>query len=55
MDEKFMIGIVLGMLGGALLVTNCSKARKLVKEGQACVKQKMDMLEKSGKSDEEQE
>lgn len=50
MDEKFLTGIVLGMLGGALLVTNSVKVRQLVREGQECVKQKMGEIEKQTKS-----
>lgn len=40
MDEKFLTGIVLGMLGGALIVTNSVKARQLVENGQQQVKKK---------------
>ena len=28
MDDKFLFGVVLGMLGGAVLVTNSVKARQ---------------------------
>lgn len=41
MDDKFLTGVILGMLGGALLVTNSVKARQAVKNGQEQVKQKI--------------
>ena len=46
MDEKFLFGIVLGMLGGAVLVTNSVKARQLVREGQDQVKEKVSKMSK---------
>jgi len=46
MDDKFLTGMLLGILGGAFIATNSAKARMLVKEGQDCVKQKMDKLDK---------
>lgn len=46
MDEKFFMGVVLGMLGGAVLVTNSLKARQMVKEGQEQVKQKISSMSK---------
>ena len=50
MCDKFLCGVLLGMLGGALLVTNSVKARTLIKEGQAEVekvaKKKMDEMSK---------
>ncbi len=54
MDDKFLSGVILGMLGGALLVTNSVKARQMVKDGQSCVKQKMDELEKKSKKSQEE-
>ena len=41
MDDKFLVGMLLGMVGGAVLVTNSVKARKLVKDGQEQVKDKV--------------
>ncbi len=41
MDKNFACGIVLGMIGGALLVSNSYKARKLVKDGQEQIKNKI--------------
>ncbi len=49
MDEKFLTGIVLGMLGGALIVTNSVKARKAVQEGQDQVMQKVSEMNKQKK------
>ena len=42
--EKFAIGVVVGMLGGALLVANNYKMRTLVKKGQAEIGAKLDKL-----------
>ncbi len=49
MDEKFLFGVVLGMLGGAVLVTNSVKARQVIKDGQAEVKKKVSELGKEKK------
>ena len=40
--EKFAVGIALGMLGGALLVTNNYRLRTLLKKTQDEVSAKMD-------------
>lgn len=50
MDEKFLTGIVLGMLGGALIVTNSVKARQMVKDGQKQVQEKISELGKQQKN-----
>lgn len=42
--EKFAVGVVLGALCGALLVTNNYKMRTLVKKGQDEVTEKLDKL-----------
>lgn len=48
MDEKFLFGVVLGMLGGAIIATNSSKARQVVRDGQQQIKQKaMEMANKN--------
>ena len=47
MDDKFLTGIVLGMVGGALIVTNSVRARQLVRESQQEVKEKVEKLGKS--------
>ena len=47
MDDRFLVGIVFGMLGGALIATHSSKTRQAVKEGEEQVKQKVNELTKS--------
>ena len=49
MNDKFLCGVVLGMLGGAVLVTNSVKARQMVKDGQTQVLQKVEDMTKSKK------
>ena len=49
MDEKFLFGVVLGMLGGAVVATNSIKARQIIKEGQSQVKEKIEGLGKKQK------
>ena len=50
MNEKFMFGLALGMLGGAVIATNSVKARQLVKSGQEQVVEKAETLtKKTGK------
>ncbi|MBQ6979260.1 MAG: hypothetical protein IJQ07_01295 [Clostridia bacterium] len=46
MNDKFLFGVVLGMLGGAVLVTNSVKARQMVKSGQQQVVEKAESLTK---------
>ncbi len=50
MNDKFLIGVVLGMLGGAVLVTNSVKARQAVKDGQAQVIEKVEQMSKPKKT-----
>ena len=50
MDDKFLCGIVLGMMGGALIATNSAKARQIVRDGQEQVKQKVEDMTKSTKN-----
>ena len=40
--EKFVAGILLGMMGGARLVANSKKTRALVKMSQDEIKEKID-------------
>ena len=50
MNDKFLFGVVLGMLGGAVIVTNSVKARQMVKSGQQQVVEKAETLtKKAGK------
>ena len=51
MDDKFLCGIFLGMLGGAVLATNSAKARQIVRDGQEQVKQKFEDMSKSSKKE----
>ena len=55
MDDKFLCGVILGMLGGALIATNSAKARQMVRDGQEQVKDKMNEISKqrSGKNSQE--
>lgn len=50
MNEKFLAGVVLGMLGGALIVTNSVKARQTVENGQQQVMDKIENLGKKSQS-----
>lgn len=53
MEDKFLLGVLLGMLGGALLVTNCAKARQAVVEGQAQVLSKAKKMQAKTESEQE--
>ena len=44
MDEKFLFGVVLGLLGGAVIVTNSVKARQMVRDGQEQMIKKVENL-----------
>ncbi len=44
MEKMFCLGLVLGMVGGALIVANSYKARSLVKKSQAELLQKVDEM-----------
>ena len=47
MDGKmFLIGLSLGMLGGALIVANSQKARRIVKNSQEQLRKKAEELGK---------
>ena len=47
MDGKyFCIGLALGMVGGAIIVANSSKARQMVKDGQSEIRRKAEELTK---------
>ncbi len=46
MSDKFVWGVMLGMLGGAIVATNSVKARQLVKSGQEQVVEKAETLTK---------
>ena len=42
--KMFIIGLSLGMIGGAMLVANSQMVRKLVKNGQSELRRKMNEL-----------
>ncbi len=46
MDDKFLCGMLLGVIGGAVLATNSAKARQMVKDGQAQIKQRVEEMGK---------
>ena len=46
MNEKFIFGLALGMLGSAVIATNSVKARQMVKSGQQQVVEKAETLTK---------
>ncbi|MBP5466302.1 MAG: hypothetical protein J6Y43_01890 [Clostridia bacterium] len=46
MIDKFVWGLALGMLGGAVIATNSVKTRQLVKSGQEQVVEKAETLTK---------
>lgn len=53
MDDKFLCGIILGMVGGAVLVTNSVKARQVVRDGQDQVMQKVTEISEKAKKKEQ--
>lgn len=55
MDDKFLCGIALGMIGGALIVANSVKARKMIIDGQSQILDKMEELNNSKKKDAKQQ
>ena len=50
MDDKFLCGLCLGMIGGAVIVANSNKARKAVTETQEQIIQKIEDLNTKNKS-----
>ena len=42
MDDKFLCGMLLGVIGGAVIATNSARARQMVRDGQEQVKEKME-------------
>lgn len=51
MDKEFCFGIILGMLGGALLSANSFKVRKAVKEGQEQLMNAINNLDKKERTE----
>lgn len=46
MNDKFLFGVILGMLGGAVIATNSAKTRQMVKGGQEQIIEKAESLTK---------
>jgi len=44
MEKDFAIGLIIGMIGGALIVANSYKARKMVKDGQQQIKEQVSKM-----------
>lgn len=44
MDDKFIAGIALGMLGGAMIAANSVKARQIIKDSQEKVAEKAEKI-----------
>ncbi len=55
MEKAFCTGLALGMIGGALLVTNSKKARKIVSQGQEKIKKTVEDFKESYDEDEQSE
>ena len=51
MNDKFLIGIALGMLGGAVITANSCKVRKTICDCQQQISEKAEALAKKQKSD----
>ena len=49
MEKDFTLGLIIGLLGGALFITNSYKARKMVKDGQEQIKNKVSQMSKKQK------
>ncbi len=55
MDDKFLCGMLLGVIGGAVLATNSAKARQMVKDGQEQVKEKVEQMGKTQNKNQKEE
>ncbi len=55
MEDSFLCGVLLGMLGGALVATNSQKARQIVKDGQDTVIERVEKLSKPKKPENKQQ
>ena len=44
MDDKFLCGILLGMVGGAVLATKSAKTRQAIKDGEEQLMEKVKEL-----------
>lgn len=55
MEKCFASGLILGMIGGALIVANSYKARKLVKKSQNKINEAVSEVSKCMTEDEDEE
>ena len=53
MNKEFCIGLVIGMLAGAVVVNNVPKVKRLVDKGQKIVVEKIKSLGKSKRNDDQ--
>ena len=49
MDDKFLCGILLGMVGGAVLATKSAKTRQVIKDGEQQLIEKVKEMDKTQK------
>ncbi len=54
MNDKFLFGMVLGVLGGAVIATNSVKMRNAVRQGQETIIDKAKEMQKSPKKTQKQ-
>lgn len=50
MNKQLLIGLALGMIGGALIVVNSKKAKSLVEKGQQEVKKQIKKAQKKNEN-----
>ena len=51
MNKDFFLGLAIGMIGGALIITNCRQAKELVETGQKEIKKKIIKAKKNSESE----
>ncbi|MBQ7348993.1 MAG: hypothetical protein IJW47_03260 [Clostridia bacterium] len=54
MNDKFLFGMILGMLGGAVITANSVKARNAIKQGQEQIIDKAKEMQNSAKKSKKQ-
>jgi len=55
MDKTFMLGLAIGMVGGAILAVNSKKVKELVEKGGKEVKEKLSPKKKDENAEDEDE
>ncbi len=50
MDDKFLCGMLLGVIGGAVIATNSARARQIVRDSQEQVKEKVEEVTSNKKN-----